>query len=348
MRSATKAELTEQQLEKLIRVVFGGKTVIHHSKELEDGWFNAAYWITLSTDRYGEDESSGKGDGSGYSGGGGSREEKTVILKAGPPQGARCMRYERNMMNAEVKALVMLREAGIPVPEVYGYDPSRTLVSSEYFVMECLDGMPFNQVKQGLAVQQVKQVQKALGRINRAINEIAGPGFGYLALKEFQSGDWDECFLNMVEGLLLDAEDVRCELPAEPYEIRGAFERGRASLREVREPRLVHWDLWDGNVFVDEGRITGIIDCERALWGDPLMEFYFRSVADSGDFLEGYGPVAQTPGAVKRKRMYDMYLNLIFHIEGVFRQYDNQDHLDWAKKNLWNDWPPFLQVMKQP
>ncbi|GGA20042.1 phosphotransferase family protein [Paenibacillus physcomitrellae] len=325
MKSATKAELTEEQLQKLIRHIFDEQTVIHHSQELEDGWFNAAYRITLRS----------------------SREGKTVILKVGPPQGAHCMRYERNMMNAEVKALLKLREAGVPVPEVYGYDPSRTLALSEYFVMECLTGEPFNKIKEQLPREQAEQVQRELGRINRAINGIAGTQFGYLANPESRSGDWAECFLNMVEGLLLDAADVGCELPAEADEIRRTFERGRASLSEVKEPRLVHWDLWDGNVFVDDGRITGIIDCERALWGDPLMEYYFRSIVDSQAFLEGYGPLPETPGSVKRKRMYDMYLNLIFHIECVFRQFDNEGHIDWARTNLWKDWPSFQLVMEQ-
>lgn len=37
---------------------------------------------------------------------------------------------------------------------------------------------------------------------------------------------------------------------------------------QVTVPCLVHWDLWDGNVFVKDNRITGVIDCERSLWGD--------------------------------------------------------------------------------
>jgi len=47
------------------------------------------------------------------------------------------------------------------------------------------------------------------------------------------------------------------------------------ALRDVTEPRLLHWDLWDGNVLRKEGRVSGIVDFERAIWGDPLMEFYF-------------------------------------------------------------------------
>ena len=63
-------------------------------------------------------------------------------------------------------------------------------------------------------------------------------------------------------------------------------------LDEVSEPALVHWDLWAGNVFVKDGKITGITDFERALWGDPLMEHYFRMITEPKRpeaFLRGYG-----------------------------------------------------------
>jgi len=34
----------------------------------------------------------------------------------------------------------------------------------------------------------------------------------------------------------------------------------------VRTPRLIHFDLWDGNILVEAGQITGLIDGERAFW----------------------------------------------------------------------------------
>ncbi|MGW2815569.1 phosphotransferase family protein [Streptomyces sp. NPDC001415] len=59
------------------------------------------------------------------------------------------------------------------------------------------------------------------------------------------------------------------------------------ALDEVTEPRLVHFDLWPGNIFAHPGddtrpvRITGLIDHERAFWGDPAAELV--SPAFDGD-----------------------------------------------------------------
>jgi hypothetical protein len=91
----------------------------------------------------------------------------------------------------------------------------------------------------------------------------------------------------MVEALLEDAERWQSPLDAPPAEIRRFVAEGGDALEEVTEPRLVHFDLWPGNIFLDpaddgsHARITGLIDHERAFWGDPAAELV--SLAFGGD-----------------------------------------------------------------
>lgn len=58
---------------------------------------------------------------------------------------------------------------------------------------------------------------------------------------------------------------------------------------EVTKPYLVHRNCWDGNIFVEGGKVTGIIDWERCLWADPLLEVNFRIHGDNRWFRKGYG-----------------------------------------------------------
>ena len=72
------------------------------------------------------------------------------------------------------------------------------------------------------------------------------------------------------------------------------FEAARGQLDEVTEPRYVEWDLWDSNVLVRDGAIVGIIDHERAFYGDPLIEAGFVATqlpafGDPTAFMRGYG-----------------------------------------------------------
>lgn len=100
------------------------------------------------------------------------------------------------------------------------------------------------------------------------------------------------------------------------------------ALDVVDGPRLVHWDLWDPNVFVDPDslQVVGIIDFERVLWADPLMEAQFTGKR-AGDQLTGaYGAaVFDALYALERRRLYDLYLYLVMLIECSYRNYPTPD-----------------------
>ncbi|WP_410767866.1 phosphotransferase family protein [Fontibacillus sp. BL9] len=313
MDNAIKRQLSAGDLEALVSRAFGGEKKIASELELKDGWFNSAYALTFND---------------------GTRS----VLKVAPRVEAGMMRYERNVMRAEVEVLRLLKETGsIPVPEVYYYEAERD--GCEFFFMEFLSGEPYNKVKEALSHEERKGIEEELGRLSRRLNEISGERFGYYAQEEKQGKEWTDVFKDMVAGLLADAADARVELPASDEEFMALLDERRASLEEVIEPRLVHWDLWDGNLFVQDGRITGLIDCERALWGDPLMEYYFRGLFGGNPaFLSGYGKESFTGAEKERLQLYDLYLALILHIECTYRQYSDQNHHKWAAGLLKQCW----------
>ncbi len=313
MDNAIKRKMSQDDLTVLVKRALGEEKEIISNEELKDGWFNSAYDLTLS-------------DGS------------RTVLKIAPRTGAGMMTYERNVMRAEVEVLRLLKDTGsIPVPEVYYYEAEED--GQECFLMEHLPGSPYNKIKEQLLPEERGQIEEELGRLSRRINEIQSDRFGYYALEEQQGNDWMTVFSNMVSGLLADAKDKDIELPASAEQIKSAMGRRKASLEEVTVPCLVHWDLWDGNVFVEQGRITGLIDCERALWGDPLMEYYFRPLAgDHSAFLKGYGKEIFTDREKERMELYDLYLALIMHIECTYRQYSDENHRRWAAEHLEQCW----------
>lgn len=309
MESAVKIKLDADRLNALARHAFGADAA--EACELTDGWANTAYRIRLADGRQ-------------------------TVLKVAPPPDTLMMRYEKNIMQTEVGVLRFL-EGKLPVPQVYAYDTSFAHIGLEYFFMEHLDGEPYNKVKASLTEAERERIELELGRYNRMINGYVGTRFGPYAQPSAE-GDWPEVFMRMMKDVLADGRDVSAELPMTEEEVVRLVERHRRELAEVTVPQLVHWDLWDGNVFVKNGSITGIIDFERALWGDPLMESYFSRLTDSSAFLRGYGCPELPAAGAARRRLYDLYLDLIMHIECTFRQYDNPKHIRWARENLLKGW----------
>ncbi|MFD1775065.1 phosphotransferase family protein [Paenibacillus rhizophilus] len=315
MESGTKSKLTEVERGRLAEAAFGIGTVVLRTRELTGGFFNAAYELALADGR-------------------------EAILKIAPPYTAEMLSYERNIMRAEVEALRFIKAAGVaPVPEVYAYDDSRTVIPYEYFFMEKVKGRPYNEAREEMTIGERMEIERELGRYNRQINEVRGERFGlFLNTPAKAPGTWRETFSGLIGNVLNDARRLGASLPIDRKTLDQGIAKLLPVLDEVTEPRLVHWDLWNGNIFVDNGKITALIDWERALWGDPLMEYYFRPFENSEAFGSGYGVVFDSPGAQARKELYDLYFNLISVIEYYSRKYDNSEHLNWANTNLLEGW----------
>ena len=115
-------------------------------------------------------------------------------------------------------------------------------------------------------------------------------------------------------------------------EVREQLHRAaEAALGAVATPVLVHFDLWDGNVFIDRHRpdpvVTGFIDHERALWGDPAADLVslalLGDIGEDADFLAGYaeggGPVVLDEATRYRLHLYRAHLALVMMVEAVPR-----------------------------
>lgn len=307
MESLNKTKLTETQLGRIVRNTFG--TSLRRSRELADGWANTAYALTLDDDR-------------------------TVVLKAAPSKDKRLMRCERNNMSAEVAALALMEEQNVPAPRVLVYDPSCSLLPAEYFIMDYVAGTPLNKIADSLSKQELAGIRQDLGNLSRRINGVKGVSFGYFGEQDGHRGSWPEAFGMMMDDVLADGVDAGVELTVSYAEVTREVDRAIGSLPTVTESSLVHWDLWDGNVLIHEGRINAILDFERALWGEPLIEFYFGRFGRSEAFEQGYGLSVTTPGEHQRRALYDFYLDLILVIECSYRQYADQEHVNWTRRNL--------------
>lgn len=319
LESLTKTKLTTEQQNHLVVASFGDKVNIIRSTELTGGYFNAAYDLLLSDGR-------------------------AMILKIAPTEGTDTLSYEQDIMATEVAVMRLMKNRGtVPVPEVYAYDNSKRLIASDFFFMEKIIGEPYNEIKEELSLQERIQIETELGRYCRIINDIQGDRYGlFNASTSITGTSWRETFHKMIFSLLEDARRLQAKMPISLETIEAEINSRLHVMDVVTEPRLVHWDLWDGNVFVRDGSIVALIDWERALWGDPLMEYYFRYIENSEHFCRGYGGTFDSPNEYARKKLYDLYIDLIYFIECSSRKYDSEDHLKWAHDNLLEGWDRFM------
>lgn len=305
MAHLTKNIQSESTLAKLIRHAFPDRK-LENLQELTEGYFNIAYEVSFQ-------------DGT------------KSILKIAPDPKVTVMTYEHNMMEAEVHSMQLVaQKSKVPLPEVEFYDPSCTLCSSPYFFMKKVNGKSLSSQKALLTSEQVSHIQFLVGSHNKEINQITSDSFGYPGQKALRGENWFNAFTAMIKAVILDAEKESIDLTISSSELFTLLEEDKRIFQGILTPRLVHWDIWDGNIFVEDGNLTGLIDWERCLWGDPLMEVGFRSYGQSADFLRGYGIEKFTLEESRRILWYDLYLLMIAAQEHVYRGYETADSYNWA------------------
>ncbi len=305
MISLTKNIQSESTLKAMISAAFPTEKCIDFI-ELTEGYFNVAYFVKIE-------------NGAEY------------ILKIAPSKDVPVMSYEENMMHAEVSAMLIAKEKiELLVASVVFFDDSCTICSSPYFFMEKLSGGSFFSQQDKLSEEEKQKIRFETGKLNKQINSIIGEKFGYIGLPKMQGENWYEVFSNMINQILTDAERLQIDLKISPEKVKSQLANSRAYFTEITTPCLVHWDLWDGNVFVEDGKVTGLIDWERSLWADPLMEVGFRTYENNRGFMAGYGKEKLSETEYIRALWYDIYFMLIASQECDYRQYETRDMYHWA------------------
>jgi aminoglycoside phosphotransferase (APT) family kinase protein len=306
VKSLTKRPVTEDELVSVVAHAFGHEAEIADWHELTGGTYNAAYRVLLCDGR-------------------------DLVLKVAPPPGLKLLTHEVDLMRTEVDFYMRAAAGGVPVPRVWYADFERRVIGSDYVFLHRFTGTSLYELREA-------PVRRELGRIAATLSIVTGPSYGYpLRGSRSWQPTWRGAFLAMVDDILDDGRRLGAELPAAPDRIGALVYRHAEVLEAVRRPVLVHFDLWDGNVFVasagDACRVEGIIDGERAFFGDPLAELVslalLRDVDDEPEMLAGYGEVAPldlTEDARLRIDLYTVYLYLIMVTEGATRGYDTPEH----------------------
>lgn len=322
MKSKTKNRLSENKIKELVRIHFGRECETGEITELTGGMFNAIYRIERKN------------------------EKDAVILKVGVIPDTTLLTYERDIMPVEVECYRMIREqTTVPVPEVLAYDFSKRYIESNYFFMTELKGEPFSKVMKKMGQENADRIREELAGYLYQIHGVKGKYFGYFTKDERrQYSTWKAAFFHMFRQILADGREHRVKLPY--ARIMAALQRHDGSLEDVREPSLVEYDCHGGNIFVKKTgnsyTIEGILDFERAFWGDPIADFptafvFTDDIRKETAFLNAYlrvsGRNAYTETDAVKYQLYRMYILTIMAAE-TFRY----GFLYGKLQGMWTKW----------
>jgi len=122
---------------------------------------------------------------------------------------------------------------------------------------------------------------------------------------------WADAFQVMWNKLLDDVVACGSYTPEEARVMRDLLDLYLEHFDRPVAPSLLHMDVWSQNILVDRlGNVTGLVDFDRALWGDVEIEFAVLDYCGISEpaFWEGYGSSrSESPSALIRRQFYLMY-----------------------------------------
>lgn len=286
---------------------------IWETRLLDGGMFNTTYYVEYGT------------------------AHKKAVLRLGPVNRHLVAGFEENLMNAEVYTYSVCRKIGIPCSRVLGCDTSKEVIDRDFMIVEYIPSVAM--VNLDLSEEKRQELYFQMGRYLAKLHQVKGNSFGFVsricAGNVFKT--WSEALIYEVRDMALRLAKAGGICDGEADGLLCEFGRSRGLLDEIREPHLLHTDLWSGNVLLDTDtlEIRAIIDADRAVFGDVDFEFACPWMEEPA-LQAGYGFVPEAGAASnrgKRRRLYQIFFYLLEAYVG-YCEYNNLELYKVRKHQL--------------
>lgn len=244
-----------------------------------------------------------------------NEDNEQFVLRIAPPDSVLQLFYEYRMMRQEPGIhRRLLEETSVLVPEILAHDFSRRLIDRDFLIMPRLRGNPLSSVT--LKSSATDRAFREWGQYVAQIHTVTDLDnrFGYLGERKCMEpqASWREAFRVMYRKELDDICSCGVYSQTQADDAMALLEDCLEIFGACQTSTLCHGDLWVTNLLVQpDGEVTGVIDFDRACWGDIEWDFAIAEYCGitRPAFWEGYGRMANTQSgdAAIRRLFYLLY-----------------------------------------
>lgn len=253
-------------------------------------------------------------------------DSKEIILRILNPE------EDDRILEKEKLFYELIQKHAIPSPKILKTDTSQKLIPYSYSISEKVEGKPLSEILEDLNPKEVISIYTQLGHLVGKLHSIKFELFGDLVTKEDNTvagpaieldnkgpfDTWMEMFTEIINKRLSLLENTVFNSLIPP--LKKYFESNNTLIDYKIIPRLLHMDLHKGNIFINNGSISGIIDVEESLIGHneyDLMRLEHAHFVDKEDsnykaFVKAYtSHVELDDGYEERRQFYSLSRHLV-------------------------------------
>jgi aminoglycoside phosphotransferase (APT) family kinase protein len=207
-------------------------------------------------------------------------------------------------MQKEVNVCALLSgRLSVAVPRVLVADDAKSVIGLNFVLMSKLDGVVLRGLEPALVATDLFAAYSQMGEVLRQIHRISMPSFGYIG----PNGVWtaharNRAYMSCQFEMKLTEFVERGGDPALGARLTAAVVERTYLLDACTTAHLCHYDFHSGNVLAERNdgslHLSGILDFESAIAGDPLMDiakalYYFTPEDEpkKAGLLAGYGAI---------------------------------------------------------
>jgi fructosamine-3-kinase len=238
-----------------------------------------------------------------------TRDGAKAVLKITPHRVDRSYADEACQLN-------LLRELGLPVPQVYTWEIGTLDHPFSYLLEEFVEGQDLAAVKGCCTPEEFETLQAELAETVLRLHSNTSGQYGRVSMSEPKRFDtWPKCYRDTFDPIWQEVEKLNQLPPKCRKTVAKVHERLDSLLAHDDEPRLTHGDLWSTNLLLrqDGGgkwRLAAMLDpnCRYAHCESELAYLeLFHTITPA--FLRTYQQSQRLPPEYHRVRkpIYHLY-----------------------------------------
>lgn len=250
--------------------------------------------------------------------------EDKIVLKIGSTNNDKILTIDRNTLWWEAEILKTIERLDAPTPTLLYFDNSFDVCNAPYIFMSYLEGENFFDKKKQLSIDELAKIEYELGQISFEICSIKSNKFFLPSSPNTIFSDNYDFISHLFELLIRDAETKNMRIDGISFfDIISLIECRRKEIMNISNLCLTHCDLWDGNILVNDGKVSGVLDFSDLYFGDELMTFYFHTVGEetSKNYLMGFNEKRLSYDECVRIEIYRLYTLLKMMVDVEFKGY---------------------------